>query len=451
MNINSPIVCKFGGTSVSSRQSVLNLCQIVKNELNRHPVVVVSAMSGVTDLLLSLPNLPKSKIKSNLSHLEKIHKSLAIGVISQEVLLKKVNKFIDEKISEISKLLSDKKMLDKAFYDNLVSFGEIMSSYLITCVLLERGLKAQQVISTNLIVTDDNFGSAEFLLEPTRRKINEKLSPIILSKEIPVVTGFIGSTRDGEVTTLGRGGSDYSASIIGFCLGAKEIQIWTDVDGILTADPKLCKNARPLQTISFKEASELATFGAKVLHPRTIKPAISANIPVRVLNTFNPKNQGTLITGGIQSSSSIRAISCKKNITAVNIYSAEMFLQEGFLLKIFKVFAQNHISVDLVSVSEVSVSLTLDNEENLEEVVKQISEFAMVTVRHDLGIVSLIGEGIVRSSANLRKIFTVLDKENIITRMISLGTTNVNISLVIKADFVKAAVISLHDRMLLKE
>ncbi|MBI2018859.1 aspartate kinase [Candidatus Daviesbacteria bacterium] len=439
------IVAKFGGTSVSSRESILTICEIVKNQKNLDLVVVVSALSGITDLLLSLPSLPKYKFQAEIRRLKNTHKELINKVFKDPKEQKRVMQFVDEKVNEILKLNlnNQKKTLDK-----LCSFGEIISSYIVANALDQNGIKSFQVLATDLIVTNDNFGSADFILEPTKRNVKSILTPIIKRGIVPVVTGFIGSTTSGQVTTLGRGGSDYTASIIGFCLGVKEIQIWTDVDGMFTADPRLVTTARSLPVVSFKEAAEMATFGARVLHPRTIHPAIKAGIPVRVLNTFNPKSHGTLIIKEVKTSKAIRSISFKRKITLVNIYSTEMLLQRGFLARVFKIFGSNDLSIDLVSVSEVSISVSLDNDGGLVNAVKQLSSFTSVSIIKDLGMVSLIGEGVTSSSQTIKKIFDILDKEQILVRMVSLGATNINISLVIESDKVEKAVKVLHERLL---
>src|SRR3989344_1553432 len=444
------IVAKFGGTSVSSKERVLTLCNIVGTELGRQPVVVVSALSGVTDLLLSLPVLSKSKVGKTIRVIKNLHKNLVGKLWSNKKLQQEIMQFIDSQLEDLAKL-TFRDNLTKESLDELVSYGEIMSSHIITHALRSKGIEAAQVIATDLITTNNNFGSADFLLQPSKRNIKRILPPIIKMGVVPVVTGFIGSTKGGRVTTLGRGGSDYTASIIGFCLKASEIQIWTDVDGIFTADPRLVENARALQTVSFKEASELAAFGARVLHPRTIRPAIKAGIPVKVLNTFNPKNSGTLIEEKSSSISYIKAVSFKRKTFLVNIYATEMLLKKGFLARIFKVFAKNAISVDLVSVSEVSVSVTLDDNENLENAIKGINEFANASVVQGLGMVSLIGEGITTSTRTIKKIFDILDKEKILTRMVSLGATDINISIVVESEKIEQAVKALHDRLLLKQ
>ncbi len=442
------IVAKFGGTSINTKEKVLSLCNIVSNELGRQPVVIVSALRGVTDLLLSLPNLPKSRVKKELKKLEDIHLNLAEELWEDREIRKKVKGYVVSKVKEVEELLK-KKDFKNAFLDKLASYGEIISSYMITQAFQARGTRAQQIVATDLIITDNNFGSAEVLIGPTKKNAKKILLPLLKKGIVPVVTGFIGSTKSGQVTTLGRGGSDYTASIIGFCLGVSEIQIWTDVDGVFTADPRVVETARPLPTVSFKEASELAAFGTRVLHPRTIRPAISAKIPVKVLNTISPQSGGTLIEEKNSEAGTIKAVSFKRKIILVNIYATEMLSQKGFLARIFKVFAYHNISLDLVSVSEVSVSVTLDHEENLMNATKEISEFASVTIFKDLGMVSLLGEGITSSTGNIRKIFDILDKEKILARMISLSASNINISIIVPYNQVEQAVKVLHDRLLL--
>lgn len=445
------IVAKFGGTSVSSKTRVLTLCKIVEKELGRNPVVVVSALSGVTDSLLSLPNLPKSQLGKRLREIRSLHKNLIADLSINKKSRGEILRFIDEKLEEVVRLVTTLEgEFNREFLDKLVSFGEVMSSCIIAGVLQTKGIKAVQVIATDLIITNNNFGSAEFLPEPTKKRTKKVLLPLVKSGTVPVVTGFIGSTKSGQTTTLGRGGSDYTASIIGFCLKAEEIQIWTDVDGIFTSDPRIVKNARPLPAVSFKEASELAAFGARVLHSRTIRPAIKSGIAVKVLNTFNPENSGTLIEEKSTSQGKIKAVSFKRKIFLVNIYATEMLYQKGFLAKIFRVFGRYNILVDLVSVSEVSVSVSVDDKKNLTDAIKDLSEFSSVSLIEDLGMVSLVGEGITSSTKTIRKVFDILDKEKILARMISLSAANINISIVVEAEKVEKAVKALHNYLLFK-
>ncbi len=436
------IVAKFGGTSCATPARIKTLCQIIVSGVKKEPVVVVvSAIAGVTDLLLECAS--GIKVASNIAKIRQIHLALARRVFSNKALYGEFTSYLDANLDEVRKL-ARRKNGDRSDRDRIVSYGEIVSSYFVAEALRQAGVDAQQVTADRLIVTNNNFGVAEFLPSSTKKKVIRNLLPLIKAQKVAVVTGFIGATTKGQITTLGRGGSDYSASIIGYCLRAREIQIWTDVDGIFSADPRIVKHAKLLAQISFSEASEIAAFGAKVLHPRTIRPAVAKNIPVRVLNTFNPKGPGTLILEKAVNSEPISAISCKKKLVLVNIYSSEMLFSKGFLVKIFGVFSRHNISIDLVSVSEVSVSVTLDNEDGLSESVAEISKFATVGVKKGLGSISLVGEGIATSSKTIKRIFEILDKCGILVRMVSLGATDINVSLVVQYDQVEDGVRALH-------
>ncbi len=437
------IILKFGGTSVSSAKNIQTIVDIVKTAKHKNPILVVSALSGITDLLLSLKSATPKEAKTVISTICAKHKELIQQLWHDKKSEAIVLSYLEVQLDNIAKLLLQKKR-DKAWTDAMISHGEILSSYIISKWLVDCGIASEQVVASRIIVTDTLFGNAEFLVGPTRKKTNAILQPLITKKIVPVVTGFIGATRDGKITTFGRGGSDYSASIIGFAIGASEIQIWTDVNGIYTADPRIVKTVHLISVISYKEASELASFGAKVLHPRTLKPVIFANVPLRVLNTFNPQGKGTLVTKIAEIKNPITAISHKKKVTMVNIYAIEMLHQKGFLARVYDIFAKNNISVDLVSSSEVSESIVLDNDENLSIAVEQISKFAHVTVKKDVGMVSLIGEGIVAKTKTIKEIFEVLDQENILVNMVSLGAIDINVSLVIQSDQVEKAVNALH-------
>ncbi len=283
-NIERPIVAKFGGTSVATKEAILTIVEIVRRAIRR-PVLVVSAVSGITDALL----------KRQIGLVRTIHQRLIGELFPDRELRSGIASYIDQQLRRIEEI-TKKTNLTPPEIDQLVSFGEIISSYIISKALQLHGIASEQVIATKMIVTDDNFTKAEFLPEETRKNVRNILRPIIERGVVPVVTGFIGSTKSGRVTTLGRGGSDYSASIIGYFLDASEIQIWTDVDGVYTADPRVVKNAQLLPVISYEQAFLLADSGAKVLHPKTMGPALKGNIPIRVLNTFNTENSGTLVT-----------------------------------------------------------------------------------------------------------------------------------------------------------
>lgn len=433
------IVIKFGGTSLNTKDRIASICKIVKKRQTEEPIVVVSAIRPVTDLLLSCIEATKAERAKIFKQIEKMHQDLMPDIAL----------YLTQCLRELENILS-KKERNKEINDLVVSYGERLSSYIIASILNKSGVKARQVLATDLIVTNNHFGSAEFIPDLTEIKIKKVLTPLIKQGVVPVVTGFIAATKDNRVTTFGRGGSDYSASIIGYSLKAEEIQIWTDVDGVFTADPRIVPTAKHLQKVSFSEASELAAFGARVLHPRSMRPAIKAGIPVRILNTSDPENPGTLIDVNPQSVSKITAITSKKKTILINIYSNEMLLSKGFLARIFTVFSKHNISIDLVSVSEVSISVTLDNADNLTNALSELSKFTSVAKIQDFGIVSLVGERIVEVKNIMKNIFTILDKNMIVVKMISLGATDINISLVIKSDNIEKAVKSLHNGILLK-
>ena len=295
-----------------------------------------------------------------------------------------------------------------------------------------------------MIITDDNFGSADFLLQPTKINIKKILTPLIKKNIVPVITGFIGSTKNNQVTTLGRGGSDYTASIIGFCLGASEIQIWTDVDGIMTADPKIVKKARSVELVSYEEASELAVLGAKVLHPKTILPAVTKNIPVRILNTFNPSHKGTTIMQEARKHNYIASIACRKGVKVIDIHDPKMFLMHGFLYKIFKIFDELKISVDFISTSEVSISVTIDGHFNTIKLVERLKDWADVGVKNDRATVSVVGRPSGSAPMICGKIYTLFENKKIDIEMISLGASKINETVVVRQENADNVVKILH-------
>ena len=435
-----PVIMKFGGTSVSKKENLITICEIVKREKKRHPILVVSALSGITDLLVQITK--ENNSSEIIDKIRSIHTAFIESIWKDETKRQELVSFIDTILEKLRKVLRGERTI--ALRDTVLSYGEILSSHIISEAISSFAAPSRAVIATEIIITDTNFGNAEFLSDETIAHAQKVLLPLLKEGVVPVVTGFIGSTLEGKTTTLGRGGSDYTASILGYCLHAKEVQIWTDVNGIYTADPRIVKTVYLIPKISYREASELASFGAKVLHPRTIKPVIAAGIPLRVLNTFNPKSMGTLVTDQTQTNSPITAISHKMKVTLVNIYSLEMLHQKGFLAKVYNIFADNNISIDLVSSSEVSESIVLDNDDQLPNAVTEISKFAKVTVKKDVGMVSLIGDGIVAKTQTIKEIFEVLHKENILVSMVSLGAIDINVSLVVKSEEVEKAVRALH-------
>jgi aspartate kinase len=354
--------------------------------------------------------------------------------------------YLASSMGELAALLSADN-ISNAVKDTVLSYGERLSAVIISAALRQSGVNSQAIMATDVIVTTDAFGAADFIPDATKGKTEKVLLPLLKKSIVPVVTGFTGATQDGRTTTLGRGGSDYSAAILGYSLQADEIQICTDVNGIYSADPRAVKNAERLPMVTFREASELATFGAKVLHPRTIRPAVSAGIPVRVLSTLVPESEGTRITRGRDVPPRVVAVASKPHVTLVNLYATEMLLSKGFLKRIFAVFEKYAISVDLVSVSEVSVSVTLDNDDHLQEAVSELAAFTTVTTKH-MGMISLVGEGIVRVPHIMRNLFSLLDAAAISPEMISLGASDINISFVVETEHVDETVWLLHQKII---
>lgn len=448
------LVMKFGGTSVSSKQSVLAICKLVQQNMAKQPIVVVSALSKVTDALVSLCDMNNfSNMENILAQIHSSHLKLGTELLDPASLGAVVD-FVNANLAEIKQLLTNynndhtsySSLL--ALQDQVVFFGEKLSSYIITAAInWHAQVPVQQILSTSCIVTNKKFGNADYVPLATRKKTRRVLLPLIKQGIVPVVTGFVGATRDGEVTTLGRGGSDYSASILGYALDADEIQIWTDVDGVYTTDPRLIKTAKLLPLLAYEEASELANLGAKVLHPRTIKPAISAKIPVKVLNTFNPDCAGTTIVAKIDTVKyQVRAITTRKFVPLITIKSDNMLFGKGFLKKVFTIFANCNISVSLLSVSEVSVSITLDNstEENLGIAIANLTKLGNVTYEKEYGSLSLVGGQIMNTPYLMRDVFTILERAGIKAHMLSYSASNINVSMVLLSTDVTTALELFH-------
>lgn len=433
------IVMKFGGTSVGNADRIRNSARIVKSLIKKNPVVVVSAVAKVTDALIRLANeCASGKGNAILADIKKMHYEI-LGQLKIEKSL------LDEDFKELSDLADktkSEKYLDDKSLDNFQSFGERMSSKIFAGQLIKTGLKAKAFNSWELgLLTDSEFGNAE----PLESAYSSLKSSIKKVDAIPVITGFIGKSENGEITTLGRGGSDYTAAIVGAAVNAEEIHIWTDVDGVMTADPRLVSSAKTIETVSFAEASELAYFGAKVLHPKTILPAMRKNIPVKVLNSFNPGYKGTTIINKSQKDRyTIKAITYKKNITLITVDSTRMLGAYGFLARLFDIFDEYKKSVDAVSTSEVSVSLTIDNDENIGNIVSELKEIADVEIKKSKAIICIIGEGLRNTPGIAGKTFAALGKNRINVEMISQGASEINLTFIIDGKYAEKAVKILH-------
>ena len=442
------IVMKFGGTSVESQEAITRVVSIVKRFEKRRPIVVVSAMGKTTNKLLEAGREAaagrREQALALVDDLRSHHMTDGLPLAGSAAA--ELERFIRthfEWLEELVKGLSVVGELSPRSTDAIASVGERLSSLIVTFALGAAGIKSQHVDSRRVIITDNRFTQAQPLFDETDKLLYRTVRPIA-EKNVVVMGGFIGSTKDGQTTTLGRGGSDYSASIVGAGVNAEEIQIWTDVDGMLTADPRIIPGSHRVKSISFAEAAEMAYFGAKVLHPATVAPAVEKNIPVLILNSRRPEVEGTRITSEpIPSRNAVKSISCKRDITIVNIRSTRMLMVHGFLRRIFEVFDRHHTSVDMVSTSEVSVSLTVDNKENVPAITQDLREFAEVSTEDSQAIVCLVGENIRHTPGIAGRAFRVLGQKNI--RMISQGASLLNLGFVISDGDVKDCVAALHE------
>ena len=444
------IIMKFGGTSVENARAMESVIAVVARERERQPLVVLSAISGATnDLLRCAQHALEGNLDESFSILNKLlerHVTIAENIINDRPSYQQVIQFCRRRIEELHNLCQGIAILGELTnrsVDALASVGERMSSMILAEGMKQRGFAAELVDARTFMITDEHYASANPLFERIDAKAAEMFSPLLRSRKIPITQGYIGSTIKGVTTTLGRGGSDYSAAIIGSALGADEIQIWTDVDGVLTADPRIAPKAQKLKIISFREASELAYFGAKVLHPSTILPAIKKDIPVVVLNSKRPDSTGTrIVSHPPKTNVPVKSIASKKGITVINIQSTRMLMAHGFLESIFSVFNRYKTSVDLVSTSEVAVSLTIDNSEQLENIVAELKNFSEVAIYEQKAIVCIVGDQMHSTAGIADRIFTALGEINVI--MISQGASEINMSLVIEEDRVNDAVQRLH-------
>ncbi|MBK6722475.1 MAG: lysine-sensitive aspartokinase 3 [Acidobacteria bacterium] len=452
----APVVMKFGGTSVGDVAAFERVFHIVSRQIERRPVVVVSAMTKVTDALLAaFETAKKGDFAAAYTSLEP-HFDRHVEV-SRHFIAEESGKTFDtelqlarEELSDLLTRTSRRSLPLSMLKDAIVSYGEQLSSRLLAEVLKANGIAARQVDSRRLIVTDDEFGAAQPIWEETAELVRLELEPAIAAGEVPIMGGFIAANRAGETTTLGRGGSDYSAALVAAALQASELQIWTDVTGVMTCDPRICGEARTIPVLSYEEAAELAYFGAKVLHPKTIKPAVDHSIPVRVCNTFEPNEIGTMVLAdSAEAPNKIKSIAHKKNITILRITSARMLGSYGFMSALFQVFERYRTVIDVISTSEVSVALTLDNTAELDKIVTELGRLGDVEVEPGYGVVCVVGEGLRASTGLASKVFSTIDDVNI--ALVSHGASSVNLTFVVKEEVVADVIKRLHQALFKKD
>jgi aspartate kinase len=437
------IVMKFGGSSLADAGRIRHVTEIVKSWLEKRPVLVLSAMGDTTDHLLEAADLAYHRGRVSLAGLEELH----IRTIEELKLPQEARGEIGPLLDELKTLLTGisliRELTDRT-RDYLVSFGERLSVRIFAAYLAACGIRARAMDAWLAgFISDSRHGAAELSGE-SWDLIPEKLLPLLDDGVLPVVTGFIARDPQGNITTLGRGGSDLSATMIAAACKAEEVQVWKDVDGILTADPRIVKNAKPVEAVTYEEAAELAYFGAQVLHPRAMLPCMKTGIPVLVKNSYNSGARGTRIVPALgKRSLPVRAITSRKNVTLVDIVSTRMLGQYGFLAEVFSTFARHRISVDMVATSEVSVSLTLDTINDLSALKKELSQIASVELREGKAIVTIVGN-VRRSSEILARAFRTCELLGVPVQMVSQGASKVNISFIVNDTETDEVVRALH-------
>jgi aspartate kinase len=440
---------KFGGTSVEDPAAIRRTAAIVAGRvaLGKQPVVVVSAMAKVTDQLLRAAAASEKGDRVAAlgisAQLRQRHRETAAALLGKSTEL---IEFIDQKFDSLDEVLRGLAAileLTPRISDLIVSYGERLSSRIVAAAFAELGINSIAVDAREIVITDSTFQKAvpqDALIE---KRSQEKLLPLISQGQVPVMGGFIAANEAGITTTLGRGGSDFTGALIGGALAAEAIEIWTDVDGIMTADPRVCPDALRVKIISFEEAAELAYFGAKVLHPATILPAVKKNIPVLVLNSRNAACEGTRITSlAPRCRSPFKSIAVKKRLSIIDVVASRMLMTHGYMKEIFTIFDKHKCAVDMVSTSEVSVSLTVDSNDNLPALAADLGQLADVKYEGRKALICMVGDDIRGQSGMAAQVFSAIRHINV--RMISQGASEINMSFMIDEDDADEAVRSLH-------
>ena len=442
------IVVKFGGTSVGDAAAIERATEIVRGRLSRRPLVVVSALAGTTNTLLAIAEqAEKGQLIGALRgveglrerHLAEVSKLLGDGGVGAEIAAD-LSVMFDE-LASLAEALSVLGHMTPRSLDAIAAIGERLSSHLVVAVLCARGIPAELIDPGEVMITDGQFTRAEPQTELIADAVQRIIRPLLAAGTTPVVGGFVGATVGGVTTTLGRGGSDYSAALFGAALRAEAIEIWTDVDGMLPADPRVVEGAHLLDRVGFDEASELASFGAKVLHPMTIAPAVRLGIPVCVLNSRRPEGTGTLITFETPTRD-VTAVAAKTGVTVVKVRSPRMLLTEGTMRRIFETFEKHHISIDVVATSEVSVSLTVDHVSHLDDAVIDLRELGDVTVERNRGVLSIVGSALSAHGSAMSRALGCLG--GIRVHMLSLSASGINLTVVVDGDEVNPLMQRLH-------
>ncbi len=447
---------KFGGTSIGTASAMKRAMQIVGREKEKNiPLVVLSACSGITNRLIQIAEAAgDSRLDEAMrlsGEVREHHLELVEELINDASLRQSLKEKVDAYIGELDMLIQGVDIvgeLTARSFDTFCSFGELLSTTVFSDAMREAGYDTVWKDIREVMITDDNFSAARPFEDLCEKNVQNSLRPLLEQGSIVVTQGFIGSTRDGKTTTMGRGGSDYTAALLGAWLPSDEIQIWTDVDGVMTCDPRIVPDARSIRVMTFTEAAELSYLGAKVLHPDTIAPAVKQNIPVYVLNSLCPESKGTVITNnpetleGMSYGGLVKSIAVKKGQCIINFRSNRMLGRHGFMADIFGVFARAGVSVEMVSTSEVSVSLTVSESASLEQLLDDLRKMGEVEIEPDVATISVVGDNLRTAKGMAGRIFSAMKDVNI--RMISQGASEINVGFVVEGEDVFRAVQHLH-------
>jgi bifunctional aspartokinase / homoserine dehydrogenase 1 len=460
------IVMKFGGTSLAGADAIGQAGQIVRRFASRSPVVVVSAMAGVTDDLIGLAEQAvggrPSEVSLRLDRLHARHRKVAQALGVSDGRRDRLVKDLEAQFAELEGVCHGVLLLrelSRRSLDLITSFGERLSAQIVAAHLRRIGLRAQPVDAREQIVTDDSHGEAVVDFDATQKKVRRALLPLLRAGSIPVVTGFIGRARDGATTTLGRSGSDYTASILGFALRAREIWIWKEVDGVCTADPALVRNARVVPRISYQEAAEMSHFGAEVIHPKTMMPARRGGIPIRIKNTFKPAAPGTLVTARAIGRGGALMVSSIDGMALVTVEGTGIFGQPGMILRLLTPVAMAGTNIYMISMSssEYNISFAI-RERDVEKTMKALEkdfrdrgmlgeQVARITVERGMCAVAVVGAGMKGQHGIAGRVFSALGDEAVNVVAIAQGSSEYNITVIIKERDMKAAVRAIHDRL----
>ena len=449
-------VMKFGGTSVGTARAMQQAISIVDRErVNAVPLVVLSACSGITNKLVRIADAAGRGAIDEAMDLAgdvcTFHFALLDELIKSDVLKKEVAVKIEELAGRLEMLIKGVDIvgeLTERSRDMFCSFGELFSTTVFAAAMKDQGHNVEWIDVRTVMITDDNFGFARPVNDVCEENVHRIISPLLQQGTVVVTQGYIGATKTGKTTTLGRGGSDFSAALLGAWLNENAIQIWTDVDGVMTCDPRMVPEARSIRVMTFSEAAELAYLGAKVPHPDTIAPAVQKNIPVYVLNSVHPDAKGTIITNdperlsGMSYDGLVKSIAIKKGQCIINVRSNRMFGRHGFMNELFDVFACYGVSVEMVATSEVSVSLTVDDKSVSDELIQKLQGLGDVDLEHHVATISVVGDNLRMSRGVAGRIFSSLKDVNL--RMISQGASEINVGFVVEESEVITAVNNLH-------